>query len=94
MTPCSDTGVTSSGHMKLDRLGPDADGLVQDVDGQLRVLLARLGTIDIQALNDTLAGTRQAARNLNDALESLRANPSGFLFSGAPSRVSRREKDR
>ncbi len=77
--------------MKLEKLGPDADGLIQDVDSQLRVVLARLGTIDIQALNDTLAGTRQAARNLNEVLESLRANPSGFLFSGAPPSVSRRE---
>jgi hypothetical protein len=79
--------------MKLEKFGSDADGLVQDVDGELRVFLARLGTIDIQALNDTLVGTRQAARNLNEALESLRANPSGFFFSGAPPRVSKQQED-
>ena len=77
--------------MQLDKLGPDADVLVKDTDAQLRVLLAKLGAIDIQALNDTLSGTRQAARNLNAALEALRDHPSGFLFSGPPSRVS--EKD-
>ena len=80
--------------MQLDKLGPDADVLVKDTNAELRALLAKLGTIDIQALNDTLAGTRQDARTLNDALESLRANPSGFLFSGAPPRVSKREEDR
>ncbi len=78
--------------MQLDKLGPDADVLVKDTDAQLRVLLAKLGAIDIQALNDTLAGTRQAARNLNEALEALRAHPSGFLFSGPPPPVSERDK--
>lgn len=80
--------------MKLPKLGADADGLVQNVDGEIRVLLARLATIDVKALNETLAGTREAARSLNEAIESLRANPSGFFFSGAPPRVSTREESR
>lgn len=78
--------------MQLDKLGPDADVLVKNTDAELRLLLAKLGAIDIQALNETLAGTRQAARNLNEALEALRANPSGFLFAGPPRPVSEREK--
>jgi hypothetical protein len=78
--------------MQLDKLGPDADVLVKNTDAELRVLLAKLSAIDIQALNDTLAGTRQAARNLNEAFEALRAHPSGFLFSGPPPPVSGRDK--
>lgn len=70
--------------MQLEKVGPDADRLVNNLDSQLRNLIARLNAVDIQALNDTLAGTREAARNLNDALEALRAYPSGFLFGGAP----------
>jgi phospholipid/cholesterol/gamma-HCH transport system substrate-binding protein len=70
--------------MQLEKLGPDADRLVNNLDSQLRELIARLNAVDVQALNDTLAGTREAARNLNDALEALRADPSGFLFGGAP----------
>ena len=70
--------------MQLEKVGPDADRLVNDLDRQLQELIARLNAVDVQALNDTLAGTREAARNLNDALEALRADPSGFLFGGAP----------
>jgi len=74
--------------MQLDKLGPDADVLVRDADVRIRLLLTKLDAIDIQALNDTLAGTRQAARNLNEAFEALRAHPSGFLLSGPPPPVS------
>lgn len=70
--------------MQLEKVGPDADRLVNNLDRQLQELIARLNAVDVQALNDTLAGTREAARNLNDALEALRADPSGFLFGGAP----------
>jgi hypothetical protein len=70
--------------MQLEKVGPDADRLVNNLDSQLQELIAKLNAVDVQALNDTLAGTREAARNLNDALEALRANPSGFLFGGAP----------
>lgn len=70
--------------MQLEKVGPDADRLVNNLDSQLSDLIARLNAIDVQALNDTLSGTREAARNLNDALEALRTDPSGFLFGGAP----------
>ena len=55
--------------LKLERVGADADRLVNNLDSQLQVLIAKLNAIDVPALNDTLAGTREAARNLNDALE-------------------------
>src|SRR5262249_10652142 len=73
--------------MKLEKLGPDADRLVNTLDTQLEALIRNLNDVDVPALNDTLAGTREAARNLNDALESLKHYPSGFLFGGPPSQV-------
>jgi len=74
--------------LKLERVGADADRLLNDLDNQLQVLIARLNAVDVPALNDTLAGTREAARNLNDALEALKTHPSGFLFGAAPAPVS------
>jgi len=74
--------------MKLEAVGTDADRLVNRLDSQLQILIAKLNAIDVPALNETLAGTREAARNLNDALEALRAYPSGFLFGGAPAPIS------
>jgi paraquat-inducible protein B len=74
--------------MKLEAVGTDADRLVNRLDSQLQILIAKLNAIDVPALNDTLAGTREAARNLNEALEALRAHPSGFLFGPAPPPVS------
>ena len=73
--------------MRLEKLGPDADRLVNNLDAQLEVLIRNLNDIDVGALNDTLAGTREAARNLNDALEALKEYPSGFLFGPPPSQV-------
>ncbi len=79
--------------LKLERVGADADRLLNDLDGQLKVLIAKLNAVDVPALNDTLAGTREAARNLNDALEALKTHPSGFLFGAAPAPVSGLSKD-
>jgi phospholipid/cholesterol/gamma-HCH transport system substrate-binding protein len=79
--------------LKLERVGADADRLLNDLDVQLKVLIARLNAVDVPALNDTLAGTREAARNLNDALEALKTHPSGFLFGAAPAPVSGLSKD-
>jgi MlaD protein len=74
--------------LKLARLGADADRLLNNLDSQLQVLIARLNAVDVPALNDTVAGTREAARNLNDALEALKTHPSGFLFGSAPAPMS------
>ena len=73
--------------LKLEKVGADADRLVNNLDSQLQVLIAKLNAIDVPALNDTLAGTREAARNLNDALEALKAHPSGFLFGARPAPI-------
>jgi paraquat-inducible protein B len=73
--------------MRLEKLGPDVDRLVNNLDAQLEVLIRNLNGVDVGALNDTLAGTREAAKNLNDALESLKEYPSGFLFGPPPAQV-------
>jgi hypothetical protein len=73
--------------MRLEKLGPDVDRLVNNLDTQLEVLIHNLNDVDVGALNDTLAGTREAARNLNDALEALKEYPSGFLFGPPPAEL-------
>jgi ABC-type transporter Mla subunit MlaD len=70
--------------MKLAAIGDDARKLLEDLDARLAVLLQKLSGVDVRALNETLAGTRDAARSLNEALEQLKRYPSGFLFGGAP----------
>jgi len=70
--------------MKLGAVGEDANRLIDNLDARLGVLMDKLSAIDVRALNDTLAGTREAARSLNEALEELKRYPSGFLLGGAP----------
>ncbi len=73
--------------MQLEALGRDADRLVlglQESNARAQRLIDRFSGIDVQDLNETLAGTRQAARHLNDTLEELRRYPSGFLFGKEP----------
>ena len=70
--------------MKLDAVGSDANRLLDNLDAKLSALLDKLSGVDVRALNETLAGTRDAARSLNQALDELKRYPSGFLFGGAP----------
>ena len=70
--------------MKLDAVGTDASRLLNDLDARLGTLIDKLSGVDVRALNDTLAGTRDAARSLNEALEELKRYPSGFLFGAPP----------
>jgi ABC-type transporter Mla subunit MlaD len=70
--------------MKLGVVGEDASRLIDNLDARLAILLDKLSAIDVRALNDTLAGTREAARSLNEALEELKRYPSGFLLGGPP----------
>jgi ABC-type transporter Mla subunit MlaD len=73
--------------MRLEAVSADADRLVlglQDSNARLRRLIDRFAGIDVRDLNETLAGTRRAARHLNDSLEELRRYPSGFFFGKEP----------
>jgi ABC-type transporter Mla subunit MlaD len=70
--------------MRLGDVGENAKRLIDDLDARLATLLDRLSAIDVRSLNDTLAGTREAARSLNEVLEELQRYPSGFLLGGAP----------
>jgi phospholipid/cholesterol/gamma-HCH transport system substrate-binding protein len=78
---------TTIRNMKLEGLGENANQLLVNVDARLALLLDKLSAIDVRALNDTLAGTREAARSLNEALEDLKRYPSGFLLGPAPAPV-------
>jgi ABC-type transporter Mla subunit MlaD len=80
--------------MKLDAVGADAARLLNDLDARLATLIDKLSGIDVRSLNDTLAGTRDAARSLNEALEQLKRYPSGFLFGGAPPPAPVLEKEK
>jgi len=80
--------------MKLDAVGADAAHLLDDLDARLAALIDKLSGIDVRSLNDTLAGTRDAARSLNEALELLTRYPSGFLFGGAPPPAPVLEKEK
>ena len=80
--------------MKLEAVGEDAARLLNDLDARLETLIDKLSGIDVRSLNDTLAGTRDAARSLNEALEQLKRYPSGFLFGKAPPPVPVLEKEK
>ena len=70
--------------MRLGEVGENTNRRIDDLDARLATLLDRLSAIDVRSLNDTLAGTREAARSLNEVLEELQRYPSGFLLGGAP----------
>lgn len=80
--------------MKLDAVGADAGRLLTDLDAKLSALIDKLSAVDVRSLNDTLAGTREAARSLNEALDQLKRYPSGFLFGGAPPPAPVLEKEK
>jgi ABC-type transporter Mla subunit MlaD len=76
--------------MQLEAVGQDSRRLLlglQDSNARLQQLIDRLSSIDVRELNETLAGARQAARHLNDTIEQLNRNPSGFLFGEPPPHV-------
>jgi ABC-type transporter Mla subunit MlaD len=70
--------------LKLGAIGDDARKLLENLDARLAGLIEKLNGVDVRSLNDTLSGTRDAARSLNQALDELKRYPSGFLFGGAP----------
>jgi ABC-type transporter Mla subunit MlaD len=81
-------------NMKLAAVGSDAQQLLRDLDARLTALIDKLSAIDVRSLNETLAGTREAARNLNDALSELKKYPSGFIFGKAPPPAPVLEKEK
>jgi phospholipid/cholesterol/gamma-HCH transport system substrate-binding protein len=80
--------------MKLDAVGENADRLIRNLDQRLAAAIERLSAIDVRSLNDTLAGTKEAARSLTEALEELKRYPAGFLFGGPPPPASVLEKEK
>jgi phospholipid/cholesterol/gamma-HCH transport system substrate-binding protein len=73
--------------LRLAEIGKNTNGLLlglQDTNGKLERTAGRLSNLDFRNLNDTLAGTRDAVRNLNDALDELKRYPAGFLFGDPP----------
>jgi phospholipid/cholesterol/gamma-HCH transport system substrate-binding protein len=70
--------------LRLGTVSDNANRLLDDLDARLTSLLDRLSAIDVRSLNDTLAGTREAAQSLNEVLDELKRYPSGFLLGGAP----------
>jgi len=73
--------------MHLDEVGKNANQLLlglQDTNVRLERTANRLSGVDFRNLNDTLAGTREATRELNEVLDILKRYPSGFLFGDPP----------
>ncbi len=82
--------------MKLPDLGRNANQLVLGLQGtneRLERMAGRLSNVDFRNLNDTLAGTRQATRELNEVLEELHRYPAGFLFGDPPPQASALSKE-
>ena len=75
---------TTLNAMHLEAIGTDTTRVGNDLGSRLQTLTDKLNSIDMRSLNETLADTREAARNLNDAIEALKAHPSGFIFGRAP----------
>ena len=67
---------------------------MNNLDARLQVVLEKLYAVDVNALNDTLAGTREAARNLNDALEEVKRQPSVLSFGAPPPPAAGCEKEK
>lgn len=77
-------------------LGRDARGLLAglvETNEKLQVAVGRLSAVDVRELNDTLADLRVAARELADALSTIRKQPSQLLLGSAPAPASVLEKD-
>ena len=68
--------------------------ILDNLDERLKLVLDRLAAIDVRSLNETLAGTREAAQSLNEVLEELKRYPSGFLLGGAPPPATGLEKEK
>lgn len=70
--------------MQLERLSRDVDGLVAQLQDVVTRAEPGVTSIDFNALNQTLANTRQTVSDLDDVLAELKQYPSGFLFGKPP----------
>lgn len=72
---------------KLEKLTQDLDSLA----GQLQDVVVRVEpgvtSIDFNALNQTLANTKETIRDMDGVLAELKEYPSGFLFGKPPAPV-------
>ena len=83
--------------LKLAEIGRNANELVLGLEAtneRLQRTAGRLSNIDFRNLNDTLAGTREATRELNDVLQQLNRYPAGFLFGDPPPPASAVSKEK
>ncbi len=83
--------------LKLAELGRNANELLLGLEAtneRLQRTAGRLSNIDFRNLNDTLAGTREATRELNDVLQQLNRYPAGFLFGDPPPPASALSKEK
>ena len=71
----------------LERLTHDMDGLVSQLHDVVSRVEPGLAGIDFNALNQTLANTRQTIHDMDDVLAELKQYPSGFLFGKPPAPV-------
>jgi ABC-type transporter Mla subunit MlaD len=84
-------------NLKLADIGKNTNGLLlglQSTNARLEVTAGRLSNVDFRNINDTLAGTRDAVRNLNDVLDELKRYPAGFLFGDPPPPASALSKEK
>jgi ABC-type transporter Mla subunit MlaD len=83
--------------LRLEELGRNANQLLlglQDTNDKLERTAGRFSNLDVRNLNDTLAGTREATRELNDVLQLLKGYPAGFLFGDPPPPASALSKEK
>jgi ABC-type transporter Mla subunit MlaD len=83
--------------LRLEEVGKNANQLLlglQDTNDKLERAAGRFSNFDYRNLNDTLAGTREATRELNDVLQMLKEYPAGFLFGEPPPAASALSKEK
>jgi ABC-type transporter Mla subunit MlaD len=65
-------------------LGTNANSLLTESRATVAQLQPALANIDFNALNQTLANSQRAIRDMDDVLTELKSYPSGFLFGNPP----------
>ena len=79
-----------------EEVGQDLRRVLAGLDGtnaRIQRAVDRLSGVDIRELNDTLSDLRLAARNLSDALATVKKQPSQLIIGTAPSPASAVESE-